>query len=151
MPEAEGVISNPPADAVSGARHLRSAGATPASAEIYLYGRPIQVRLSRAAQTAAASLSAPLMVEMELYFSCLVRKAVRFRTANDVAVDSEHALITERLMLCFRPVTTEHCALPDDDAAPPLEAMPVKRPQAFLPRWLNIDFRRGEWRGEFGY
>lgn len=151
MPEAEGVITYPQADAASGSLKSHSHGRAEPGATVFLHGRPVHVHLSRAALTAAAELAAPLIVEMELYFSCLVRKAVRFRTAIDGAIDSESAPINERLMLCFRPVTTEHCALPDDDSAPPLETMPIKRPQAFLPRWIEIDFRRGEWLGEFGY
>lgn len=150
MPEAESVISYPPAGADTGALSAHRAGRAESVVPVILYGRTVQVRLSPSALDAASALPVSLIVEMELYFSCLVRKAVRFRTADDGALDIECASINERLLLSFRPVTTEHCAL-TDAAAPPLETMPVKRPQAFLPRWLNIDFRRGEWRGEFGY
>lgn len=120
---------------------------------VHLLGRPIQIRLSQTACAEAAQLTSPLIVEMELYFSCLVRKAVRFRTEG---VDAEPAGIEstrlyDNLSLQFRPVTTQHCTLPTDATAPPLEAMPVARPQAFVPHWLTIDFHRGEWVGEFGY
>lgn len=153
MPEAEAVFTIAQTDAVSDMDQPRSAVKAAPSTEVFLYGRPVQVQLTRAARTAAAGLAAPLIVEMELYFSCLVRKAMRFHPADKAppAGDGEHAPITDRLVLRFRPVTTEHCALPDDDSAPPLETMPVKRPQDFLPRWIEIDFRHGEWRGEFGY
>lgn len=153
MPDTEAVCTIEQAEAAADLDQPRNAFKAAPSTEVFLYGRPVQVRLTRAARTAAAGLATPVIVEMELYFSCLVRKAVRFHPAVKAPPigDSEHAPITERLLLRFRPVTTEHCALPDDDSAPPLETMPVKRPQAFLPRWLNIDFRRGEWLGDFGY
>lgn len=121
--------------------------------EVPLHGRPVQVNLSRAARKAAGDLAVPLIVEMELYFSCLVRKAVRFRAVEGIADPAglESTRITDNLLLQFRPVTTQHCALPAGAAAPPLEAMPVTRPQAFVPHWLKIDFHDGEWLGEFGY
>ena len=116
-----------------------------------ILGRPVRVELSPAAVEAAAKLAAPLTVEMELYFSCLVRKAVRFRNADaDPALpDGSHTALLDRLGLQFRPVTTKHCPLDQD--APPLEAMPIMRPQAFVPRWVRVDVHNGEWIGDFGY
>ena len=122
-----------------------------ASHEIHLYGKAVQCRITRAARAAAAQLTAPLVVEMELYFSCLVRKALRFRPPTDADAVIEEARLSEHLRVRFRPVTTQHCSLPADAVEPPLEAMPVTRPRAFVPRWLKIDFRHGAWCGEFGY
>ncbi len=48
---------------------------------VRLYGRTLEVTFSPAAMAAAAALTSPLTVELELYFSCLVRKAVRFHAA----------------------------------------------------------------------
>ena len=118
-----------------------------------LYGRPVKVRLSPTALAASRELVEPLTIEMELYFSCFVRKAVRFRTGpTDVSVPAEsRTVLNDNLILQFRPATTRHCSMSADEAAPPLETMPVKRPQAFLPRWIDIDFKRGKWLGEYGY
>lgn len=120
--------------------------------EVRLFGRAVRWEMSPAAHAAATQLTAPLIVEMELYFSCLIRKAVRFHTpdaSNVEAADEAH--LTRHLRLRFRPVTTQHCALPTDASAPPLETMPVTRPHAFVPRWLKLDYRHGIWYGEFGY
>jgi hypothetical protein len=113
---------------------------------ITLAGKTLRVRLSRAAARALARREAPLVVEMELYFSCLIRKAVRFRetTRNGAAVR-----VTERLLVEFRPVTSAQCGLIGDE--PALRDFPVADPRAYVPRWLDIDFRRGQWRGQFGY
>lgn len=121
--------------------------------DIRLFDRLVRVRLTPQAVAAATALSAPLIAEMELYFSCMIRKAVRFRPgAPDATLPpGSHAPILQHLGLQFRPVTTEHCHLEAGAGAPPLETMPVTRPAAFVPRWLTIDFHRGDWLGEFGY
>ena len=119
--------------------------------EARIFGRPVRVELSSQAAAAAAALPSPLTVEMELYFSCLVRKAVRFRSElPDAALPAgAHTGLVHQLNLQFRPVTTQHCALDRD--APPLETMPVTRPEAFVPRWLRIDVHQGVWIGDYGY
>ena len=122
--------------------------------DVRLHQRVIHVTFTPAAMTAAATLTDPLTVDMELYFSCYVRKAVRFRSAlpaSDSPAES-HTHLHDQLYLQFSPVTTKHCALDtNNDEAPPLERMPVTRPQAFLPPWVSIDYRHGKWLGEFGY
>ena len=107
------------------------------------------VRLSTAAHTALATRDTPLVVEMELYFSCLIRKRVRFLSAPHP--DAFCASMDEHLTVCFRPVMTRQCALSDVEGEPELERFPIHRPEAFLPKWLALDFRRGTWSGEFSF
>lgn len=117
-----------------------------------LHGREIRVELSAAARRVAAALQAPLLVEMELFFSCLVRKRVLFRPLREASLEAERVAIGERLWLAFHPVASEQCHIADlGDAAPPLKTMPVTRPAAYIPRWLRLDYRKGQWSGEFGY
>ena len=114
-----------------------------------LVNRDLEVRLSTAASAALARRDTPLVVEMELYFSCLIRKRVRFLSVPHP--DAFCASVDERLTVCFRPVMTRQCALSDVEGAPELEAFPIQRPEAFLPKWLALAFRRGAWSGEFGF
>jgi hypothetical protein len=88
---------------------------------------------------------------MELYFSCLVRKQVRFHEAAD-NLPGESVAVNDRLRVRFRPVMTQSCHV-DEIAgeAPPLTDFPVVNPAAFVPHWLRIDYRNGQWQGEFGY
>lgn len=119
--------------------------------EARLFGRVVRWQMTPAAHAAAARLTAPLVVEMELYFSCLVRKAVRFYIPDAGTGIGEEAHLTEHLRLRFRAVTTQHCVLPAGASEPPVESMPVSRPHAFVPRRLRLDYRHGVWSGEFGY
>lgn len=121
--------------------------------EVRLFDRPLRVQLTRQAVAAANALQGPLTVEAELYFSCMIRKAVRFRHTNpdQTLPTGSHASLLKNLSLQFRPVTTQHCQIEVGAGVPPLETMPVTRPQAFVPRWVSIDFHHGDWLGEFGY
>ncbi len=84
---------------------------------------------------------------MELYFSCLIRYKVRFHErADDGAV-----VVNDKLWLRFRPVMTAQCGNDYDGDEPPLTDFPIVKPGAFTPHWLTIDYRRGQWQGEFGY
>jgi hypothetical protein len=114
-----------------------------------LLNRDLDLRLSPAAHTALAARTAPLVVEMELYFSCLIRKRVRFLSAPHPGAFCTS--LDEQLTVCFRPVMTRHCALSEVEGQPELETFPIQRPEAFLPKWLALDFRRGKWSGEFSF
>lgn len=119
---------------------------------VHLCGKPIAVTLSPRARKIAAALHAPLIVEMELFFSCLLRKRVLFH-ATGKAPESilERIALHPSLILQFRPIVSEICRIDELEGAPPVMTMPAKRGEAFIPRWLKIDHRGGEWFGEFGY
>jgi hypothetical protein len=117
-----------------------------ATAEIL--GKKVQVEWSAAADKAMNALSAPLLVEMELYFSCLIRKAVRFGQSASMRYSVP---VTSRLTVGFRPIITRACKVSDiaDDEEPPVDDFQMTKPEAFVPKKLAIDFKRGKWVGEF--
>lgn len=111
---------------------------------------PLRLKLSNKARSVLEQLSEPLVVELELYFSCLIRKRVLFSgQAHDdgIPLDQVHP----NLKLIFRPVMTKACLVGDIDQAPDVERFPIEKPMAFMPHWLSLDFVKGQWRGEFGY
>lgn len=110
--------------------------------------KPVRVRLSAAAQRALAARSQPLLVEMELYFSCLIRKRVRFRDLDAAAGTTP---VNEHLHLRFHPVMTATCGVDHQGDEPPLTDFPISNVGAFVPRWLHIDCRDGDWTGQFGF
>ncbi len=114
---------------------------------VEILGKTVQVEWSRAAEKALDQLEQPLLVEMELLFSCLIRKAVRFRQEAD---PEKFVLVTPKLKVRFRPVMTKVCRLSDiGEGVTPLQDFPIKKPAAFVPRLLALDFVQGQWRGEF--
>lgn len=116
--------------------------------EIKIENKPLQVRLSQSAEKALQKRSLTLFVEMELYFSCLIRKQVLFhdvqRQANSVAAD-------EKLSVSFHPVVTSSCLVSEADAEPTKSDFEMQRRECFIPKWLSIEFKKGNWLGEFGY
>jgi len=115
--------------------------------QIELLGRKVAVSLSMAAVTALALRDKPLVAEMELYFSCLIRKKVRFREN----LEGELVYVTDQLSVGFRPVMTAVCGADYEGDEPPLTDFPIKKAESFVPHWLKIDFKKGQWRGEFGF
>lgn len=119
------------------------------NATVEVNGKPVTVELSRAASSAIERRTRPLVAEMELYFSCFIRKRVLFCDGPD---DDEKSRVLKGLSVRFRPVMTRTCRVADVHGAdPPLTDFPVAKPAAFVPHWLRIDYRGGQWYGEFGY
>jgi len=113
---------------------------------IEILGKQVLVEWSASADKKLQELAEPLQVEMELYFSCLIRKAVRF---GGEAQAGEFVTAAPRLKIGFRPVMTKACNVKDFEVEPPVEDFPIVKPEAFVPKRLTIDFKAGKWQGEF--
>lgn len=128
---------------------MRRKAGTGMDIKIEIDGKPMMVHLTRAAESALRQRTSPLVAELELYFSCFIRKRVRFHT---VVRSDQTVVATDNLCVRFRPVMTEQCTIDqaaDGDTA--LTEFPIVKPSAYVPHWLRIDHRAGEWQGEFGY
>lgn len=113
---------------------------------VEILGKKVLVEWSPSADKKLQQLDQPLSVEMELYFSCLIRKAVRFGRDAQAA---NFAFAAPRLKVGFRPVMTKVCKVSDVEGAPPLEDFPIVKPEAYVPKRLTIDYKAGKWVGEF--
>lgn len=116
-------------------------------ASILIEGKSVAVHLSPRAEAALKRLDAPLVAEMELYFSCLIRKAVRFRPLEN----GDAVCVQGKLYARFRPVVAKACGARVADGPPPLEEIAVHHAAAYTPDWLSIDYQQGQWQGAFGY
>ena len=115
-------------------------------ATVEILGKQVVVEWSATANQQMQTLAEPLLVEMELFFSCLIRKTVRFGHEAEAA---SFAQASPHLKVGFRPVATRACRMSDVEDEPPMEDFPVVKPEAFVPKRLAIDYRGGEWTGEF--
>jgi hypothetical protein len=115
---------------------------------IEIEGKSMAVEVTDEAATVLRSRSQALLAEIELYFSCLIRKQVRFRE-TEIPVTAK--AVTDNLVLTFRPVMTKACGKDYEGDEPPLTEFPIENTRPYVPRWVKIDFRSGQWHGEFGY
>jgi len=120
---------------------------------IELFGKSVDVTLSETARNALSRRTKPLAVEMELYFSCLIRKQVRFTDVsnNTDKKTTPEARLNDRMRIRFRPVMTKACGKDYEGDEPPLTDFPITNAKAYIPHWLRIDYRKDTWVGEFGY
>ena len=116
---------------------------------VSLWGKPLKLSISHKAQVQLDRRTKPLLLEMELYFSCLVRKRVYVR---DHTNGEEAAALSDKLSVSFRPVVTQSCAMREVERDnPPVMDMPIVKPERYFPHWLTLDYKRGKWLAEFGY
>ena len=101
---------------------------------IELLGKPVDVTLTEKARNALSRRTKPLTVEMELYFSCLIRKQVRFSDANNGTNEkaSLEARLNDRMRIRFRPVMTMACGKDYEGDEPPLTDFPITNTKAYI-------------------
>ena len=115
---------------------------------IEIDGKPVEVSTTKEADAILTSRDLPLTVEMELFFSCLLCKKVRFLIDDNN--DEVSVSINNKLSIRFRPVMLRDCSKAEVESRPVTD-FPIVKIKPYIPKWLHIDFRFGHWFGEFGY
>ena len=123
----------------------------------------MRVELSAPAQTQALELDDILLIEIQIYFSCLLGKRLAFYAdteipgtwqvaKNDFATmvaDAEQ--LADKIYVRFNTVMTKACPVSDYAGPPPVTDFTIKNQKPYVPSWLNIDFGNGVWSGEYGW
>jgi hypothetical protein len=113
---------------------------------IYLNGKSLRIELTHRADNALQLRDTPLIVEMQLYFSCVVKKRLLFHNETGL----EKTVVSDKLSLAFRPVEALSC-----DPVEFANKYPVKRQLTsksaiqMHPSLLQVDFKQGNWSGQF--
>ena len=118
------------------------------TASVLINGRDVSVEWTDAAASELARRPRPLVVELELYFSCLVKKFVHF---HEDAGGHETVAASDKLRLYFRPVTSTACSF---EVAERLGRQPEMELHTaavgkISPKKVSIDFARGAWQGHY--
>ena len=110
--------------------------------------KQVSVHVSERAMIALGHRTLPLHVNMELYFSCFIKKMVHF---SDSPSSFESSQILNNLFASFRPLQSKSCNIHDlgADSKPTLIDLPVVKRKAIVPKHLFIDCRKGKWTGNF--
>ena len=120
---------------------------------VEMMGKKIQIDMSRRAERELGNRVEPLFIEMELYFSCLLRKEIRiYETRREQLNEEFSTQLSDLLQISFSPVMTKSCSVSSCEGdKPPLSDFPIEKPQSYVPKWLKLDFKKGVWCGDFGY
>lgn len=125
---------------------------TPYSGLVSILGKNVHFDVTESAIRALSNPTRPVLAELELYFSCLIRKQIRFSQALDKdGLESEYIRVVPGLYTGFRAVTTRECRRDEVEGKPPVATMPVREPHRFVPDWVKIDYRADQWLGEYGF
>ena len=111
-----------------------------------LDGNKLLISWTKRAQQAFDKLASPLTVEMQLYFSCVVKKRVLFHQ-NSLP---DTTPINQQFGIIFRPVEANSCD-PEEFARnyPAKKQMQSAGAIKMHPRQLILDYKKGNWAGEF--
>ena len=116
-------------------------------ATVRINPREVELGWSERAEAEMQRSDRTLIVELQLYFSCVVKKRVLFHRQP---VDFETVRVNNRLQLAFRPIASAIC-----DPREFAESYPVGRELTaaarMVPRRVQIDYRQGRWEGYFQY
>ncbi len=113
-----------------------------------LNGKPVSIEWTGSAARALAARSRPLVVELELYFSCLVKKFVHF---HDDAAGRATQPVSDKLRVYFRAVTSTACTM---DVAERLGRQPeieldTAAARKLAPKRMRLDYVKNEWQAAF--
>ena len=117
------------------------------SSQVRLKNKDLFVQWTDRAQSQLDQKPKPLIVEMQLYFSCVVKKRVLFHEQ----VDFDTATVNDQIKLAFRSIESDVCCpevfARDFPEVRELNAVSDK----MIPNRVSIDFKGEAWIGEFGY
>ena len=115
--------------------------------EILLNNRPVSVNISEAGLRHLKKTAKPLLIEVELYFSCLIKKVCHFREIENI---DDYVRVIDGLYIHFRATMTSKCSI-DEFEKDNTADFPIVNQKPYIPKWVNLDFSGNEWAGEFGY
>ena len=131
--------------------------------QLCFHEKPVTVKLSPQAIEQSARLESILLIEIQIYFSCLLGKRLAFYTDTELngawrvekeefatMVDDAQKL-TDNIYVRFNTVMTKACPVSDYVGPPPVTDFTIKNQKPYVPSWLNIDFNNDEWSGEYGW
>lgn len=113
---------------------------------ITLRDKKLKVNWTNRADNALSKQQQPLLAELQLYFSCVVKKRVLFPT--DSAVNAIR--VTPKLNIIFRTVQASSCS-PEEFASeyPVNHEYTSEAANRMCPTQLYIDYINHQWTGSF--
>ncbi len=113
-------------------------------------GYAIAINLTDRARKELLKRESTLLVEMQLYFSCVVQKRLVFHE-QIIEMDSV-SKVDDKLAISFRAVQADSCdPVTFAQNHPEKREMPGSICSNFHPSSLLLDFKNGHWEGSFNF
>lgn len=120
------------------------------SKNVIINGKTLCIEWTDRADSALRERKQPLNIEMELFFSCNVKKMVNFHdTQDDIVNHSVLHNITDNIKVWFHPVISNYCSVGETELQHSKGDVDIKNLHNYYPKKLNIDFKNNCWEGSF--
>ena len=131
--------------------------------QLKFHGKLMNVELSEHAIKQSENLNDSLLIEIQIYFSCLLGKRLAFYTEAELggawqvekdlfqSMIDEASQLTEKIYVRFNTVMTKACPVSDYIGPPPVTDFTISNQKPYVPSWLNIDYNNDVWSGEYGW
>ena len=130
---------------------------------LIFHEKEMTVRMSEQARQQSYQLESVLLIEIQIYFSCLLGKRLAFysdailsgswqlETMELSAMIENAQQLTDKVYIRFNTVMTKACPVSDYIGPPPVTDFTITNQKPYVPSWLFIDYKKGEWLGEYGW
>jgi len=131
--------------------------------ELIFHKKVMDITFSKKAKLQCEKLSSNLLIEIQIYFSCLLGKRLAFYTDKEmkgtwkvdadlfVTMLDDSKKFSDNVFIRFNTVMTKDCPVSDYAGPPPVTDFKINNQKPYVPDWLKIDFKNDKWFGEYGW
>ena len=131
--------------------------------QLIFHDKAVDIKLSNAAIEQNQKLDSILLIEIQIYFSCLLGKRLAFYSEQSIegtwklnADEFSNILktaqkLTDNIYVRFNTVMTKSCPVGDYIGPPPVTDFTIANQKPYVPGWLNVDYKNGQWAGQYGW
>lgn len=115
---------------------------------IDIRGKKMDIMYSKRAEKALIKRDTSLIAELQLYFTCVVQKRVVFHEQTHL----ETIIVNPHLKIAYHTVQSNACdPVEFADKHPVKKELNSKGAQSMRPSLFKIDYKNGEWTGDFSF
>ena len=115
---------------------------------IVIRGKKMDIMYSRRAEKALQQRSHPLIAELQLYFTCVVQKRVNFHEQSDF----DTITANPKLKIAYHTVQSSECEPVEfAEKHPVKKELNSKGANSMRPSLFQIDYKNGQWLGDFSF
>ncbi len=131
--------------------------------QLTFHDKTIDIKLSEEASQQCNKLASILVIEIQIYFSCLLGKRLAFYSEKPLAgawqlsaeelatILKDSQQLDNKLYIRFNTVMTKTCSVSDAIGPPPVTDFSIKNLKPYVPGWLDIDYKNDQWAGHYGW